>query len=125
MTLPPASMAPVELRDHAQELLTAIVDDVGELQTAPKQMRKSTGLGIKRGMAPSGHLARTVFLFGLELRLNEHPNRVPDRLRRRVAEHPFRRRVPGGDDAVEILAIIASSDDSMTAAKQRPAVSDR
>jgi len=57
-TLTPAAaaMTPVELRDHAHELLTAIVADMGDAQTADEQARKSHGLGQNRAMAASGQL---------------------------------------------------------------------
>jgi signal transduction histidine kinase len=55
-TLIPAgtSMTSVELRDHAAEMLTAIVEDLGTGQSASEQGRKSKGLGRAQGMAASG-----------------------------------------------------------------------
>jgi signal transduction histidine kinase len=57
-TLTPAAVAmtAVELRDHAHELLTAIVADMGDVQTADEQARKAQGRGRKHAMAPSGQL---------------------------------------------------------------------
>jgi len=51
-----ASMTPAELRDHAQEVLTAVVVDLGHHQTADEQLRKSMGQGTAGVMAASGRL---------------------------------------------------------------------
>jgi hypothetical protein len=51
-----ASMTPAELRDHAQEVLTAVVVDLGHPQTADEQLRKSMGQGTALAMAASGRL---------------------------------------------------------------------
>lgn len=51
-----ASMTPAELRDHAQEVLTAVVIDLGHSQTADEQFRKSLGQGTALAMAASGRL---------------------------------------------------------------------
>jgi signal transduction histidine kinase len=51
-----ASMTPAELRDHAQDVLTAIVIDLGDPQTADEQFRKSMGQGTALAMAASGRL---------------------------------------------------------------------
>lgn len=55
-TLIPAgtSLTPVELRDHAAEMLTAIVEDLGTHQSASEQGRKSRGLGRAQSMAAAG-----------------------------------------------------------------------
>jgi hypothetical protein len=53
---PGVAMNNLELRDHAEELLTAIVADMGEAQSDDEQGRKSRGLGTAQGMAPSGRL---------------------------------------------------------------------
>jgi signal transduction histidine kinase len=53
---PGANMTPVELRDHAEELLTAVVEDMGTIQSDGEQTRKSRGLGTQRSMASSGIL---------------------------------------------------------------------
>lgn len=57
-TLMPAGieMADVELRDHADELLTAIVLDMRAPQTAEEQSQKSRGLGAIQTLGPSGQL---------------------------------------------------------------------
>jgi hypothetical protein len=57
-TLMPADseMTAVILRDHAEELLTAIVRDMGVPQTVGEQARKSEGLGEAQTMAPAGEL---------------------------------------------------------------------
>ena len=49
-------MSAAELRDHADELLTAIVLDMGVSQTVVEQTRKSQGLGQEQTMAASGEL---------------------------------------------------------------------
>ncbi len=55
--MPPGpEMSEAELRDHAKELLTAVVLDMGLVQDAGEQSRKSRGLGVKRTMAASGLL---------------------------------------------------------------------
>jgi signal transduction histidine kinase len=53
---PGAEMSEAQLRDHAEELLTAVVDDVGTPQTAREQSRKSQGHGVQRTMERSGRL---------------------------------------------------------------------
>ena len=53
---PGAAMSEAELRDHAEEILTAIGVDMGTAQTADEQSRKSRGLGTARTMAASGVL---------------------------------------------------------------------
>jgi hypothetical protein len=53
---PSAEMTVAELRDHAEELLTAIVLDMGVAQTPSEQSRKSQGFGAAQTMAPSGAL---------------------------------------------------------------------
>lgn len=49
-------MTDAELRDHAKELLTAIVEDMQLSQTSEEQHRKSQGRGSKRTMEASGRL---------------------------------------------------------------------
>jgi signal transduction histidine kinase len=51
-----ANMSEQQLRDHAAEILTAIVKDMGISQTAHEQSRKSHGLGTAQTMAESGAL---------------------------------------------------------------------
>ncbi len=51
-----ASMSDAELRDHAEELLTAIVVDMGTAQTVGEESEKSMGLGTAHRMAASGQL---------------------------------------------------------------------
>lgn len=53
---PGADMTEVELRDHAEEMLAAIVEDIGTPQTAEEQSRKSKGHGSARVMEASGRL---------------------------------------------------------------------
>jgi signal transduction histidine kinase len=53
---PGAAMSEAELRDHAEELLTAIALDMGAAQTPNEQSRKSRGLGTAQTMAASGRL---------------------------------------------------------------------
>jgi hypothetical protein len=55
-TLAPASasLTPADLRDHAQEVLTAVVADLSFAQTADEQSRKSMGLGTTHAMAAGG-----------------------------------------------------------------------
>lgn len=55
-TLAPAAgaMTSAELRDHAQEVLTAIRIDLGDPQTRGEQARKSLGQGLKQAMQVSG-----------------------------------------------------------------------
>lgn len=55
--MPPGSnMTDVELRDHAEEMLLALVDDMRSAQSSHQQLRKSQGLGDVRAMASSGRL---------------------------------------------------------------------
>jgi signal transduction histidine kinase len=51
-----ADMSEVELRDHAQEMLTAVVEDIATAQTPEEQSRKSKGEGCARTMEASGRL---------------------------------------------------------------------
>jgi signal transduction histidine kinase len=53
---PGAGMTETELRDHAKEILTAVVHDLGTSQTAEEQSRKSRGHGSARIMEASGKL---------------------------------------------------------------------
>jgi signal transduction histidine kinase len=57
-TLMPAgvNMVASELRDHAQEMLTALVADMERSQTAAEQAKKSMGHGAAHALADSGHL---------------------------------------------------------------------
>ena len=50
------AMTAVELRDHAHELLTAMVEDLGAVQSATEQSQKSKGLGVMHAMQSSGQL---------------------------------------------------------------------
>ena len=55
--MPPGSnMSPSELRDHAEELLTAIVVDMGTSQTPAEESEKARGLGVEHKMMASGKL---------------------------------------------------------------------
>ena len=53
---PGADMTEAELRDHAEEILTAIVLDISVAQTSDEQSRKSHGLGSANTMRASGTL---------------------------------------------------------------------
>lgn len=61
MTLMPpgAVMTDAELRDHAKEILTAIVEDIQTPQGPREQHRKSQGRGALRTMEASGRLHAT------------------------------------------------------------------
>ena len=55
--MPPGSnMSPSELRDHAEELLTAIVVDMDTPQTRNEESQKGKGLGSEQKMMVSGNL---------------------------------------------------------------------
>ena len=45
-----------ELRDHAEDILTAVVEDMGVAQSADEQSRKSQGLGSANPMRAAGRL---------------------------------------------------------------------
>jgi signal transduction histidine kinase len=49
-------MTEAELRDHAEEILTEIVIDIGTAQTAAEQTDKSIGMGTAHAMRASGRL---------------------------------------------------------------------
>ena len=53
---PGAVMNEAELRDHAEEILTAVVRDIGTPQTAEEQSLKSEGRGSAHVMEMSGEL---------------------------------------------------------------------
>ena len=53
---PGAEMTESELRDHAEEILTAIVADMGLIQSGEEQSQKSKGQGSARTMVISGRL---------------------------------------------------------------------
>ena len=53
---PGAEMTEPELRDHAEEILTAVVQDLGTTQTLEEQSLKSQGRGSARIMEASGKL---------------------------------------------------------------------
>jgi signal transduction histidine kinase len=53
---PGADMTEAELRDHAEDMLTAVVQDLGTAQTSAEQARKSEGHGSARAMEASGKL---------------------------------------------------------------------
>lgn len=53
---PGADMTEAELRDHAQEILTAVVEDISVGQTNDEQSRKSQGRGSANTMRASGRL---------------------------------------------------------------------
>ena len=51
-----ANMSSSELRDHAEELLTAIVVDMETHQTPHEESRKGRGMGVLQKMMASGNL---------------------------------------------------------------------
>jgi len=51
---PGANMTAAELRDHAEEMLSAVVEDVETGQSENEQLRKSRGMGMQKTMAASG-----------------------------------------------------------------------
>ena len=53
---PGADMTEAELRDHAEDILTAIVHDISLAQTSEEQSRKSQGQGAANTMRASGRL---------------------------------------------------------------------
>jgi signal transduction histidine kinase len=53
---PGVDMSAAELRDHAEEILTAVVQDMSIPQTAEEQSRKSEGRGSASTMRASGRL---------------------------------------------------------------------
>ncbi len=53
---PGADMTDAELRDHAHEILTAVVDDMSIAQTSDEQCQKSQGGGSAHTMRASGAL---------------------------------------------------------------------
>jgi signal transduction histidine kinase len=53
---PGADMTEAELRDHAEELLAAVIQDIATPQTAAEQSLKSRGLGSAKTMEASGRL---------------------------------------------------------------------
>jgi hypothetical protein len=55
--MPPGmDMTEAELRDHAEEILTAVVQDINTPQTSEEQSLKSHGLGSAKIMEASGKL---------------------------------------------------------------------
>jgi signal transduction histidine kinase len=53
---PGADMTVAELRDHAEEILTAVVEDMNMAQTSDEQSRRSQGRGSAKLMEASGKL---------------------------------------------------------------------
>jgi signal transduction histidine kinase len=53
---PGANMSEAELRDHAEEVLTAVLEDIATPQSAAEQSRKSQGHGSAQMMKASGKL---------------------------------------------------------------------
>jgi signal transduction histidine kinase len=53
---PEFHLTETDLRDHAEELLTAVAEDLRTAQTEDEQSRKSRGLGTAKIMAVSGRL---------------------------------------------------------------------
>ena len=51
-----ADLSDAELRDHADDILTAVVHDLGTPQTVEEQSRRSKGHGSAHTMAASGKL---------------------------------------------------------------------
>jgi signal transduction histidine kinase len=55
--MPPGTdMTEAQLRDHAEEILTAVVQDIGNAQSRDEQSLKSRGSGSAKTMATSGRL---------------------------------------------------------------------
>jgi len=55
--MPPGTdMSEAELRDHAREILTAVVEDMSLAQTTDEQFEKSEGRGAAQSMRASGRL---------------------------------------------------------------------
>jgi signal transduction histidine kinase len=53
---PPSAMTEQDLRDHCEELLDAITEDLGTAQTSDEQSQKSRGYGSAKMMRASGRL---------------------------------------------------------------------
>jgi hypothetical protein len=53
---PGADMTEAELRDHAKDILAAVVQDMSIAQTRDEQSRKSQGAGVAKTMQVSGKL---------------------------------------------------------------------
>jgi len=53
---PGGDMTEAELRDHAEDILTAVVEDMRIVQTGQEQSHKSQGRGAARSMEASGRL---------------------------------------------------------------------
>ena len=53
-----AEMTEAELRDHAEEILTAVVEDISTPQTPQEQSLKSRGRGSANVMEATGKAAR-------------------------------------------------------------------
>ena len=51
-----ANMSEAELRDHAEDILAAVIRDMGTAQSGEEQSRKSKGDGFAHEMAASGRL---------------------------------------------------------------------
>ena len=58
LSLTPAAtgMTPSALRDHADEILTAIIDDMKSQQSAAEQAEKSKGRGTAQRLGPIGKI---------------------------------------------------------------------
>ena len=77
---PGAEMTESELRDHAEDILTAIVTDMELIQSGEEQSQKSKGQGSARTMVISGRLhADDRIRHGFTFRLG--PRRVPSAAR--------------------------------------------
>ena len=53
---PGGDMTEAELRDHAEDILTAVVEDMRMVQTSQEQSHKSQGRGAAKSMEASGRL---------------------------------------------------------------------
>jgi signal transduction histidine kinase len=109
-----AAMSMVELRDHAEELLTAIVLDMRRLQTDAEQARKSRGLGRVQGMTPSGQLhadARIGHGFSLDSVLAEF------RALRATVLRMYE--TSGGSDLSEVRRFNEAVDEALTVSIER------
>ena len=57
---PGAEMTDAELRDHAEDILTAVVEDMGTPQTSDEQSHKSQGRGSAKTMQALGSFTRMI-----------------------------------------------------------------
>jgi signal transduction histidine kinase len=107
-------MSETELRDHAEDILTAIALDMSTAQTLDEQSKKSQGLGTVRTMAASGELHaddRMQHGFGLGAVLAEF------RALRATVLRLYE--LSGSSDLVEVRRFNESVDEALTASITR------